>query len=398
MNRLWVVLLAGSVGCVGTTQRVAIERSAPVAATTVTVAVNITVGQPLLATDARIALAQHGRWQSTSLGDVWIPAVAEREEFVPFVTHGQWAQSERGPRWASEFSWGPIVFHYGRWVRVGALWAWRYDGDYAMAPVSWRTSGAHVGWSPLGSDEWCWLAFEELYAPMPARRSLRGRAAAPVAATSVESPAPGYTPGVGWGPPGGPPSSNRDTTQAHARLEQAPAEPRWGTVIIRDEAANDRFEELQQYEHSAPATVSSDARTVAPVVSDIARARSSPAATRAPSPASTASTSTLWGDQERTRAPVVANVQPRFVPFAQRVVLSAPMAPTAPMAPIAPNREPAQQQPPMIVPSGGGGGLPAGAPVAVARPATTVATVPSSPVRTLIPTVSEASNRTTIRR
>jgi hypothetical protein len=68
------------------------------------------------------------------------------------------------------------------------------------------------------------------------------------------------------------------------------------------------------------------------------------------------------------------------------------------MAPIAPNREPAQQQPPMIVPSGGGGGLPAGAPVAVARPATTVATVPSSPVRTLIPTVSEASNRTTIRR
>ncbi|MFO0558120.1 MAG: DUF6600 domain-containing protein [Polyangiales bacterium] len=195
MTRLSLVLLLGSVGCVGTTRTVQI--AAPSAPTTVHVAVNITVGQPLVERDVRLALAEHGRWQSSSLGELWIPAVGEREEFVPYVTHGQWVQSAQGPQWSSQFAWGPIVFHYGRWVRVGSSWGWRFDRAYSPSTVLWRRSGSYVGWSVAGHDEWCWLLFDELYAPSPWRSIERGRAAAPIAATSRDIARPEIELGVG---------------------------------------------------------------------------------------------------------------------------------------------------------------------------------------------------------
>lgn len=394
MRRISLVLLVSSVGCAGTTSAVAVMSPAP---TTVNVAVNITVGSPLIERDVRLALAQHGRWQSTSLGELWIPAVAEREEFTPFVTHGQWVQSAQGPQWSSVFSWGPIVFHYGRWTRVGSTWAWRFDRAYVSVPVSWRRSGAYVGWSALGMEEWCWLSFEELYAPMPWRTVTRGRSAAPIAATSRDVSQPAIELAGGWLPPGGAQSSP-DTTRGSQHLEAEPRPDRWATVVIRDESAEERFGEVAAYEQVSPSA--SAQRTSNTPVTPVASARANAALTRAPS-TSQAPTSALWGDQERLRAPLVANIQPRFSPHAMTV-----RVPVMEVQPAAPTSAPMQAQPapnepaprvastPIVVPQGGGGALPAGTPVGYARvPVATVtpAVTPATPVIPSSATISAGS-------
>jgi len=382
MTRLSLVLLLGSVGCVGATRTVQV--AAPAAPTTVHVAVNITVGQPLVERDVRLALAEHGRWQSSSLGELWIPSVAEREEFVPYVTHGQWVQSAQGPQWSTPFAWGPIVFHYGRWVRVGSLWGWRFDRAYSPSTVLWRRSGPYVGWSVAGHDEWCWLLFEELYSPSPWRSIERGRAAAPIAATSRDVARPEIELGVGWGPPGGQIASG-ETTRGQQRLESAPRDNRWATVVIRDERAEQEFEQLSEYEQSTPATHS-------PVPSSqpsspVANARQAPSFTRVTPSAS----GTLWGDQERLRAPTVANIDPRFTPHAMvrtpmaQVQPSAPAqepsAPrvTAPTPSLTPSSSAVVGQGAVVTPTGvspGGSTTVARAPSAVATPVSVV--VPSA--------------------
>jgi hypothetical protein len=314
MTRCSLVLLLGSVGCA------AITGTAPIAvpseATAVRVVVHITVGQPLVERDVRLALAEHGRWIRSSLGDLWIPAVAEREEFVPYVTHGQWVQTAQGPQWSSPFVWGPIVYHYGRWVRLGSRWAWRFGPVYAPSTVRWRRSGSYVGWSVSGYDEWCWLLLDELYAPSPSRLIERGRAAEPIAATSREIARPELELGIGWGPQGRPHGAD-GTTRGPERLGSASSDPRWSTVVIRDERAEQAFEQLVQYEHSLPALHS--AVPVSPSSSTVTRARMAPSVT----PATPSAPATLWSDQERLRAPDVANIEPRWTPHA---MLRAPVA------------------------------------------------------------------------
>jgi hypothetical protein len=387
MTRLSLVLLMGSVGCVGATRTVQI--AAPAAPTTVHVAVNIAVGQPLVERDARLALAAHGRWQSSSLGELWIPAVAEREEFVPYVTHGQWVQSAQGPQWSSQFAWGPIVFHYGRWVRVGSLWGWRFDRAYSPSTVLWRRSGSYVGWSVAGHDEWCWLLFDELYAPSPWRSIERGRAAAPIAATSRDIAHPELELGVGWGPQGVPHMSG-DTTRGQQRLERAPTDNRWATVVIRDERAEQEFEQLweyEQYEQSVPSTHSPV--TALQPTSPVANARTAQSFTRV-----TPSTSgTLWGDEERLRAPVVANIDPRFTPHA---TLRASVANVQRAAPLQETSEPrmagASPSPSSTVVAQGAVVVPGSVSTGVS---TTVARTPAAlatPVTVVLPPASTISS------
>ena len=384
-NAIIGALLAGSMGCAGTTQVAAVQQ--PIAPTQVNVAVNITIGQPLAERDARLALAEHGRWETTSLGELWLPEVGQREEFVPYATHGQWVESARGPQWQSTFGWGPIVFGYGQWVRVGRAWGWRFGARYGGASVLWRRSGSHVGWSVAGADEWYWLALEELYGAPVWRRVVRGPAAAPLLASSVEAAPEPYGRGMGAAPIGGLHRADEpgDTVRAQSRLESAPRSDRWATVVIRDEPANERFEELQSYEHSLPATMpTATPRVVGPAGGPqlVARVRANPAANRAPEPNARA----LWSDQESSRAPIVANINPSFRPHG----LVPMVAPAQPSPTLAQPMQPMQPMQPVPSIGGGGGYVPMGA---TRTPAATVTpTVPSTPVvRVVVPTIASES-------
>jgi hypothetical protein len=102
-------------------------------------------------------LAPYGAWvDDPSYGRVWIPhEAAVGTGFSPYVSGGHWSLDEGGEWiWVSEYPFGRIVFHYGRWVWIaGRGWAWIPGLQYAPAWVTWRVpvdaSYGYVGWAPL---------------------------------------------------------------------------------------------------------------------------------------------------------------------------------------------------------------------------------------------------------
>jgi hypothetical protein len=65
---------------------------------------------------------------------------------------GHWTQTDNGLFWQSDYTWGDIPFHYGRWVRDPALgWLWCPDYTWGPAWVFWRhaEADAAIGWAPL---------------------------------------------------------------------------------------------------------------------------------------------------------------------------------------------------------------------------------------------------------
>jgi len=62
--------------------------------------------------------------------------------------------------WMSDYPFGGIVFHYGRWVWIESVgWAWVPGRRYAPAWVVWRVpsdSYDYVGWAPAPPD-YGWL-------------------------------------------------------------------------------------------------------------------------------------------------------------------------------------------------------------------------------------------------
>jgi hypothetical protein len=65
---------------------------------------------------------------------------------------GRWVQTENGLFWQSDYVWGDIPFHYGRWVLDPGLgWLWYPDYEWAPAWVFWRHAEADmaIGWAPL---------------------------------------------------------------------------------------------------------------------------------------------------------------------------------------------------------------------------------------------------------
>jgi hypothetical protein len=57
----------------------------------------------------------------------------------------------------SDYDWGYIPFHYGRWVWIaGRGWAWIPGRTYAPAWVVWRVGdGGYIGWAPM-PPTWYW--------------------------------------------------------------------------------------------------------------------------------------------------------------------------------------------------------------------------------------------------
>ena len=82
-------------------------------------------------------LAPYGNWvQLPEYGWCWQPTVVSQDPFWrPYCQAGHWAYTDQGWFWASDYPWGDVVFHYGRWARhPGFGWVW--VPDYTWAP-SW---------------------------------------------------------------------------------------------------------------------------------------------------------------------------------------------------------------------------------------------------------------------
>ncbi|MEN9579610.1 MAG: hypothetical protein RJA70_2619 [Pseudomonadota bacterium] len=104
--------------------------------------------------DFRGTLEPHGRWlEHPVYGTVWVPHTsAVGTQFAPYATRGHWALTpDEQWLWVSDYPFGRVVFHYGRWVwtdRVG--WVWVPGRRYSHAWVHFRVSDStYVGWSPM---------------------------------------------------------------------------------------------------------------------------------------------------------------------------------------------------------------------------------------------------------
>jgi hypothetical protein len=117
---------------------------------------------PRALTEFRPTLDPYGTWvEDEKYGTVWVPnRDAVGDDFAPYVSAGHWALTEDGDWiWQSDYPFGGVVFHYGRWVWVpGTGWAWVAGRRYANAWVTWRVPTddyAYVGWAPL-PPAWGW--------------------------------------------------------------------------------------------------------------------------------------------------------------------------------------------------------------------------------------------------
>jgi len=100
-------------------------------------------------------LASYGDWlYSDRWGEVWVPDNVP-EDFHPYSTNGRWIYTqEYGSVWATDYEWGDITFHYGRWVNDPAD-GWLWIPGYIWSPgwVVWRANNRYLGWMPLPPDD-----------------------------------------------------------------------------------------------------------------------------------------------------------------------------------------------------------------------------------------------------
>lgn len=100
-------------------------------------------------------LEPFGTWmQVPGYGLCWQPtqAVAANPDWRPYYDMGQWVQTDNGLFWASDYTWGDIPFHYGRWIlQPGYGWLWVPGYTWGPAWVCWRQADADgcIGWAPL---------------------------------------------------------------------------------------------------------------------------------------------------------------------------------------------------------------------------------------------------------
>ncbi|HEY1788404.1 MAG TPA: DUF6600 domain-containing protein [Verrucomicrobiae bacterium] len=99
-------------------------------------------------------LTPYGTWVNVpGYGVCWQPAVGPG--WRPYYDGGHWEYTDAGYFWQSDYPWGDIAFHYGRWayVNLGAdpCWVWVPGYEYAPSWVVWRHDDAdgYVGWAPL---------------------------------------------------------------------------------------------------------------------------------------------------------------------------------------------------------------------------------------------------------
>ena len=94
-------------------------------------------------------LSPYGQWLNVPrFGRVWS---YNEPGFRPYATNGQWEDTDQGWYWNSNYEWGAIPFHYGRWELDPYYgWIWIPGYDYAPAWVVWSQTSDCYGWAPLG--------------------------------------------------------------------------------------------------------------------------------------------------------------------------------------------------------------------------------------------------------
>ena len=96
-------------------------------------------------------LEGYGTWQEDEdYGRVWVPdATVVGEEFTPYDSSGEWAYTDYGWSFQSDWDWGWLPFHYGRWAQYeDGGWCWAPDHTWGASWVDWRHGGNVIGWNP----------------------------------------------------------------------------------------------------------------------------------------------------------------------------------------------------------------------------------------------------------
>ena len=96
-------------------------------------------------------LAPYGTWiEAPGLGLCWRPTEAATDPYWrPYCDRGHWVYTADGWFWQSDYAWGDVAFHYGRWHRGTLGWLWVPGYDWAPAWVCWRHAEGYCGWAPL---------------------------------------------------------------------------------------------------------------------------------------------------------------------------------------------------------------------------------------------------------
>jgi hypothetical protein len=120
-------------------------------------------------------LDQHGQWiEDARYGTVWVPySSAVGVNFRPYVSGGRWSTTVGDEwLWVSDYPFGNVVFHYGRWVWIpGQGWAWVAGNRYAPSWVHfWVADGGYIGWAPLAPVH-IWRAGAVVWIVAPAPRA-----------------------------------------------------------------------------------------------------------------------------------------------------------------------------------------------------------------------------------
>ncbi len=116
---------------------------------------------PSALSDFAPALDPYGSWVvDPTYGTVWTPSTDQvGTTFQPYETAGSWSYADGDYSWVSDYAWGWVCFHYGRWVLSAGHWVWIPGRRYAGAWVSWRVSDdadGYIGWAPI-APTWFWL-------------------------------------------------------------------------------------------------------------------------------------------------------------------------------------------------------------------------------------------------
>jgi len=121
-------------------------------------------------------LEPFGKWHNTdAFGWVWQPYEMKRG-WQPY-TLGKWELTEEGWLWISNFDWGWLPFHYGKWCRHKYLdWCWVPEYEWAPAWVVWYWTDNYIGWSPIqpvppgetfevDPGDWFFVSYANFFSP-----------------------------------------------------------------------------------------------------------------------------------------------------------------------------------------------------------------------------------------